>query len=136
MSASEEQMVDQLRRLFATNFPVGIEIGIGDDAALFRSQVGQQTILSCDWFLEGTHFLRDKHPPDSVGWKCLARALSDIAAMGATPRFFLLALALPAARTGAWFNSFLGGMGRAARRMGLRPARRAARGRRGPPEPA
>lgn len=84
--------------------------GIGDDAALFRSQAGQQTILSCDWFLEGTHFLREKHPPDSVGWKCLARALSDIAAMGGKPRCFLLSLALPASLTGRWLDEFLLGL--------------------------
>ena len=86
--------------------------GIGDDAALFRPQAGQQTILTCDWFLEGTHFLRDKHPPDSVGWKCLARALSDIAAMGGKPRCFLLSLALPASLTGRWLDEFLLGLRR------------------------
>ncbi len=86
--------------------------GIGDDAALFRPQTGRQTILSCDWFLEGTHFLRDKHPPDSLGWKCLARALSDIAAMGGEPRCFLLSLALPASLTGRWLDEFLLGLRR------------------------
>ncbi len=86
--------------------------GIGDDAALFRPQTGRQTILSCDWFLEGTHFLRDKHPPDSVGWKCLARALSDIAAMGGEPRCFLLSLALPVSLTGRWLDEFLLGLRR------------------------
>ena len=87
--------------------------GIGDDAALFRPQTGRQTILSCDWFLEGTHFLRDKHPPDSVGWKCLARALSDVAAMGSEPRCFLLSLALPVSLTGRWLDKFLLGLRRA-----------------------
>jgi len=58
-------------------------LDIGDDAALFRPKSGRETILTCDWFLEGTHFLRKKHPPDAVGWKCLARAMSDVAAMGA-----------------------------------------------------
>ncbi len=86
--------------------------GIGDDAALFRPQKGRQTILTCDWFLEGTHFLRDKHPPHSVGWKCLARALSDVAAMGGEPRCFLLSLALPASFTGRWLDEFLGGLRR------------------------
>jgi thiamine-monophosphate kinase len=57
--------------------------------------------------------LRERHPPDSVGWKCLARAASDIAAMGGTPRCFLLNLALPATATGKWLRSFLGGLRRA-----------------------
>jgi thiamine-monophosphate kinase len=90
---------------------------MGDDAALFRPKTGYETILTCDWFLEGTHFLRDKHPPDSVGWKCLARALSDIAAMGGTPRCFLLSLALPSSLTGRWLDAFLAGLRRASRKF-------------------
>jgi thiamine-monophosphate kinase len=90
-----------------------LSLGIGDDSALFRPQAGRQTILTCDWFLEGTHFLRDKHPPNSVGWKCLARAVSDVAAMGGKPRCFLLSLALPTSLTGHWLDAFLVGLRRA-----------------------
>jgi thiamine-monophosphate kinase len=96
----------------------GVNLGIGDDAALFKSKGGYEQILTCDWFLEGLHFLRDKHPPDAVGWKCLARAVSDVAAMGGVPRCFLLSLALPASRTGVWLDRFLGGLRRAANRFG------------------
>lgn len=96
----------------------GLRLGIGDDAALWRPRPGYETVLTCDWFLEGTHFLRAKHPPDSVGWKCLARAVSDVAAMGGEPRCFLLSLALPASQTGAWLDGFLGGLRRAQRRLG------------------
>jgi len=95
-----------------------IALGIGDDAALFRPKIREETILTCDWFLEGTHFLRDTHPPDSVGWKCLARAVSDIAAMGGTPRCFLLSLALPASLTGRWLDTFLAGLRSASRELG------------------
>lgn len=91
-----------------------VQIAIGDDAALFRPTLGCETILTCDWFLEGTHFLRDRHPADSVGWKCLARAVSDIAAMGGVPRCFLLSLAIPRSLTGAWLGDFLRGLRRAA----------------------
>jgi thiamine-monophosphate kinase len=99
-------------------FPGGsIALGIGDDAALFRPKPGREVILTCDWFLEGTHFLRDKHPPQAVGWKCLARAVSDVAAMGGVPRCFLLSLALPATHTGAWLDRFLGGLRRASRKF-------------------
>jgi thiamine-monophosphate kinase len=52
-----------------------------------------------------------------VGWKCLARAASDIAAMGGTPRCFLLNLAVPADATGKWLRGFLGGLRRAARSL-------------------
>jgi len=92
-------------------------LGIGDDAALWNPKAGFVSILTSDWFLEGSHFLREKHPPDSVGWKCLARAASDIAAMGGTPRCFLLNLALPAAATGNWLKGFLRGLRRAAKSL-------------------
>src|SRR6266478_681659 len=113
-----------LKRIFARaaassqNLAGGaVRLGIGDDAALFRPKRGHEVILTCDWFLEGTHFLREKHPPDAVGWKCLARALSDIAAMGGTPRCFLLSLALPETHIGRWLDLFLGGLSRASRRF-------------------
>lgn len=94
-----------------------LALAIGDDAALFRPKRGFETILTCDWFLEGIHFLREKHPPDAVGWKCLARAVSDVAAMGGTPRCFLLSLALPETHTGRWLDLFLGGLRRASRKL-------------------
>ena len=96
----------------------GVRLGIGDDAALFRAASGSEQILTSDWFLEGSHFLRAKHPADAVGWKCLARAVSDVAAMGGVPRCFLLSLALPLSHTGLWLDQFLGGLRRAAKRFG------------------
>ena len=94
-----------------------ITLGMGDDAALFRPKPGHEIILTCDWFLEGTHFLREKHPPDAVGWKCLARAVSDVAAMGGAPRCFLVSLALPETHIGRWLDLFLGGLRRASRKF-------------------
>lgn len=91
-----------------------LNLGIGDDAGLLRPKPEHETILTCDWFLEGTHFLRDKHPPDAVGWKSLARALSDVAAMGGEPRCFLLSLAFPQSHTGRWLAEFLRGLCRGA----------------------
>ncbi len=96
----------------------GVRLGIGDDAALFSPRAGRETILTCDWSLEGTHFLRDKHPADAVGWKSLARAVSDVAAMGGMPRCYLLSLALPASHTGGWLREFLRGLRRASRAFG------------------
>ena len=94
-------------------------MGIGDDAAIISPAARTQWVLSCDTFLENVHFRLKTHPPDSIGYKSLARATSDLAAMGATPRYFLLTLALPAARTGAWLDGFLRGMARASRELGI-----------------
>src|SRR5712664_593723 len=118
------QNEDSILRNISDRFPSSlwkagqsIALGLGDDASLFRPKPGYETILTCDWFLEGIHFLREKHPPDAVGWKCLARAVSDVAAMGGTPRCFLLSLALPETHTGRWLDLFLGGLWRASRKF-------------------
>jgi thiamine-monophosphate kinase len=130
-SGSEENVLERIRRAFAgtrlRTESAGLRsearsrfltLGMGDDAALVSGTRGYETVLTCDWFLEGTHFLRDKHLGDAVGWKCLARAVSDITAMGAVPRCFLLSLALPRELAGGWLDDFLGGLRRAARRFG------------------
>ncbi len=100
----------------------GLRLGIGDDAAVIATGGGTDWVISCDAFLEGVHFLGEKDPADSVGYKSLVRAASDLVAMGATPRLFLLTLALPARRSGAWLDRFLEGMSRAARELGMRLA--------------
>jgi len=100
----------------------GLALGIGDDAAILASRPGDAWVVSCDSFIEGVHFLANVHPADSVGYKSLVRAVSDLAAMGAAPRFFFLALALPAGRTGRWLDEFLRGMRRAARSLDMRLA--------------
>lgn len=100
----------------------GLVLGIGDDGAILDSRPGQQWVISCDAFIEGVHFLVEVHPPDSAGYKALVRAASDLVAMGATPRLFLLTLALPQMRTGQWLDEFLRGMRRAARYLDMRLA--------------
>src|ERR1700719_1039388 len=97
-----------------------LALGIGDDAAVLSPHGHKDWILSCDTFLEGVHFLPNAHPPDSVGYKSLVRATSDLAAMGASPRYFLMTLALPTARIGTWLDAFLAGLGRASRHLGMR----------------
>jgi thiamine-monophosphate kinase len=115
---SEAALIRKLRKTApAQARRSGVQLGIGDDAALFTPRRGYKTILTCDWFLEGTHFLRDRHSADAVGWKSLARALSDVAAMGGEPRCFLLSLALPETHAGRWLSEFLAGLRRAARKF-------------------
>ena len=115
----EDELVRKIGNAMSSNLGPHpqLRLGMGDDAALLRPRHGHQLVLTCDWFLEGTHFLRDKHPPDSVGWKCLARAVSDIAAMGGVPRCFLLSLAMPSSHTGRWLDQFLSGLRLASRKF-------------------
>ena len=121
MRAAEDDLIERVRRRIPSSAGGALRLGIGHDAALIRSE-GRNWVVTCDQFLEGVHFLIDKHPPQSVGYKALARATSDIAAMAARPRLFLLSLALPVERTGTWLNAMLSGMARASKRFGLRLA--------------
>jgi len=70
------------------------DLGVGDDAALLRMRTGHQLAISVDMLVAGTHFFLDT-PPYEIGWKSLAVNISDMAAMGATPKWATLAIALP-----------------------------------------
>jgi thiamine-monophosphate kinase len=82
-------------------------LGVGDDGAIIRPAAGQDLVVSTDMLVAGTHFLPDADPED-LGWKTLAVNVSDMAAMGANPRWALLAAALPAA-TETWLEKFARG---------------------------
>lgn len=114
---NENSLLRKIERSRGARIGSGVILGIGDDAALFHPRRGCELVLTCDWFLEGTHFFVNKHPPDAVGWKCLARAISDVAAMGGVPKCFLLSLALPSSRIGRWLDGFLRGLDRASRQL-------------------
>jgi thiamine-monophosphate kinase len=83
-------------------------LGIGDDCALLAPTPGMQLAISSDMLVEGRHFLAGADPID-LGHKALAVNLSDLAAMGAAPRGFTLALALPGADA-AWLDGFSRGL--------------------------
>ncbi|GAC1326537.1 MAG: thiamine-phosphate kinase [Collimonas sp.] len=85
-----------------------IALGIGDDCALLTPTAGMQMAISTDMLVEGRHFFPDADP-FTLGHKCLAVNLSDLAAMGARPLAFTLALALPAARED-WLAPFSAGL--------------------------
>jgi len=83
-------------------------LGVGDDCALVKAPTGLVLALTTDMLIEGTHFLAGADPR-RLGHKSLAVNLSDLAAMGADPRWFLLALALPEADE-RWLGAFSEGM--------------------------
>ena len=113
-SIGELDLIEQIRRDFpATN--KSVTLGIGDDCAILRPPAGSEILVTTDFTLEDRHFRRDLHPPESVGHRCLARGLSDLAAMGATPLAAFLSLALPATMLAEssgreWIARFFGGL--------------------------
>jgi thiamine-monophosphate kinase len=105
-----------IRRYFAALTPAGagVVLGIGDDAALLQATAGSELVVTSDTLVAGRHFPEDSSAFD-VGWKSLAVNLSDLAAMGAQPRWFLLALTLPEADE-TWLAGFADGLASLARR--------------------
>jgi thiamine-monophosphate kinase len=88
--------------------PASVALGIGDDCALIAPTAGRQIAISSDMLVEGRHFFAGADP-QRLGHKALAVNLSDLAAMGARPLGFTLALALPAAEP-AWLQGFSQGL--------------------------
>lgn len=92
-----------------------VSLGMGDDCAIIQPPRGNEILVTTDFSLETIHFHRDWHSPESVGHRCLARGLSDLAAMGAQPLAAFLSLALPeelVRSTGnrpSWRDRFLAG---------------------------
>ena len=82
-------------------------LGGGDDGALIQPSPGHELVISTDMLVAGTHFYADTDPED-LGWKTLAVNVSDMAAMGAQPRWAVLALSLPGVEE-AWVAAFAKG---------------------------
>jgi thiamine-monophosphate kinase len=88
----------------------GLKLGIGDDCAIFRPRGGAEDLLfTTDMLLEDVHFRRTTHSAQDAGHKALARGLSDIAAMGGSPRLCLLSLAVPRWADQRWIDGFYRG---------------------------
>jgi len=113
----ERALVRRIKRLSAGQAP-GVVLGIGDDAAVFRPADGEDLVFTTDMLVEGVHFERDSHRPSDVGHKALARGLSDVAAMGAVPRFCLVSLALAPWCGERWVDGFYRGLMGLARSTG------------------
>jgi thiamine-monophosphate kinase len=104
-----------IRRYFTRRARTTV-LGVGDDCALVRPRAGATLAVSADMLLSGRHFFPDADP-EWLGHKALAVNLSDLAAMGADPRWALLAIALPKADR-KWIAAFARGFFRLARRFG------------------
>lgn len=96
----------------------GVALGIGDDCALLAVPAGEQLAISTDTLVTGVHFA-DPCDPFLLGQRSLAVAVSDLAAMGATPVAFTLALTLPAV-TADWLDAYARGLNQMAQGCGVR----------------
>ncbi|HZH61461.1 MAG TPA: thiamine-phosphate kinase [Metabacillus sp.] len=77
-------------------FQQNVKVAIGDDAAIYESSQGYHQVVCVDTMVEGVHFLRGLSSPFEIGYKALAVNISDLAAMAATPLYYLVSLAVPA----------------------------------------
>ena len=116
---NELALVEWLRKAAGTGG--GLVAGIGDDCAIYRPKSGEDLLLKSDQLIEGIHFRSDL-APGLIGERALARALSDIAAMGGEPRVCLVSLAVARSQTEAWIKLFFRGLLRLAQRTGVRLA--------------
>jgi thiamine-monophosphate kinase len=112
---NEFELIDRFFR--RANRDPAVRIAIGDDAAVVRPPPGKELAFSVDMLVEGRHFLPDVDPA-ALGHKTLAVNLSDMAAMGATPRWALLAGALPD-NDERWLAAFAQGLFALAERFGV-----------------
>jgi thiamine-monophosphate kinase len=108
----EFRLIERIRELTAQPRD-DVRVGIGDDAAVLAPPPGQELAVAIDTLVEGVHFPRGTAPAD-LGWKALAVNLSDLAAMGASPAWALLALTLPNADA-AFVEGFAEGFAQLAR---------------------
>jgi thiamine-monophosphate kinase len=123
MAIAEKTLIAQIRRAAARGKNPAVQIGIGDDCAVLRllPKKGKpaDALITTDFTLEGIHFRREWHSPESIGHRCLVRGLSDIAAMGGEPVAAFLSLALPRDVPQSWVGRFARSLISVANRHGV-----------------
>ena len=107
----------RIRTFFAPLAGLGA-LGLTDDAALLDCPPAYRLVITVDQLVEGVHFLADD-PPDLVAKKLMRRNLSDLAAMGATPRHYLVTSALPVSHDDDWVRRFAEGLAEDQHHFGL-----------------
>ena len=110
---TEFELIERVFAPLAADGAAGVVLGIGDDGAVLTPRAGEELVVVTDTMVAGRHFPDDLAPAD-IGYRALAVNVSDLAAMGATPLWFQLALTLPAIDP-PWVRDFAEGLGEAAR---------------------
>jgi thiamine-monophosphate kinase len=111
---TEQELIARVRAALPPP-PPWLLIGIGDDAAVVEPERNRLDVFTVDAIVDGVHFERRFTPPAAIGHRALAVNLSDLAAMGASPRLALLSMALPAELPCADFDALVGGLAQLAR---------------------
>ena len=104
---NEFDLIARLQERFSDNLPASVQLGIGDDAALVQPHSGEDLVVTMDTLHSGVHFPHETQASD-LAWKALAVNLSDLAAMGAEPRWCTLSLALERLDR-EWLEAFIDG---------------------------
>jgi len=112
MDVSEQELLGAIRKVLSGAGPE-VRLGVGDDAAVVTPGSGE-LVLTTDTLVEGSHFSRATSSARDLGYKAIVVNVSDIAAMGASPRYALCALTLPPELDAAWVMELFGGMREAA----------------------
>ena len=109
--AGEARIIESIQSIWGGCRNDAVVLAGGDDCAIVRAPGrGEELLLTTDQIIENRHFVRGRHPFGMLGRKALARALSDIAAMGGRPLYLLLSLALPEWSLGRALREFMRGM--------------------------
>jgi thiamine-monophosphate kinase len=108
MDLSEEELLEAIRRLLSGVGPE-VRVGVGDDAAVL-APTGGELVITTDALVQDVHFVRGSTGARDLGYKAVAVNVSDIAAMGASPRAAVCALTLPIDVAAAWVMELFGGM--------------------------
>lgn len=106
----EFSLIERLRKILPKADDPELLVGIGDDAALIKVNDQRAILLTCDIQIEGQHFQREYMSPYQIGARAMAVNLSDIAAMGGTPRYALVSLGLPPSLSIEDYDSLFSGM--------------------------
>jgi thiamine-monophosphate kinase len=115
--SSERHITERIRRLAQQIKASGVVLGIGDDCAIVRQRgAAEDLLLTSDLLIEDVHFRQSTHRPEDIGWKTLARGLSDIASMGGDPRWCVVSIAVPRDLGEPWIDRFYRGFLQLARR--------------------
>lgn len=115
LALGEDEIIQKYFAPLAAGYPGAF--GLTDDGAVVSAPIGEELVVTTDPIIEGVHFLPDTIP-FAIGWKALAVNISDLAAKGAKPLAYVMALALPRLPPDSWLTAFRDGLADAQRQFG------------------